>query len=114
MKAMPVERDPMDLPGGLKARQALMTLAGHPAPKRSWSKVYPYIEALYAEIRDCKMAGWPWNRIRSELQAIPGIPKFSEKVLIRHFRQVDGAWAKETGEEALKARKRGSRKTRRT
>lgn len=107
---MPVEPDPMDLPGGLKARQALVKLAGRPVPKRSWSRVYLYVEALYPEIRDCKMAGWPWKRIRTELLSIQGIPKFSEKVLIRHFRQVDSAWAEETGEEPLKARKRGPRK----
>ena len=97
--------DPEDLPGGLKARQLLKMLAGRPGPGRVCSQIRNYIEALYADIRDARVAGWSWTAIRKELASVPEIPRISEKVLSQYFCEIDRQWSKETGVAPLAVRK---------
>jgi len=97
--------DPEDLPGGLKARQLLKMLACRPGPGRVCSQIRNYIEALYADIRDARTAGWSWTAIRKELGSVPEIPQISEKILSQYFCEIDRQWSKETGVAPLAVRK---------
>jgi hypothetical protein len=103
------------LPGLLKIRRALATLAANPGSSANSGK-RAYVEKLYAEIRAARVAGHSFPDIARAIgSADPEAPKISWNYLASLFREVDLEWERETGVPALpigKARGIGKRKGR--
>lgn len=91
------------LPGLLKARGALSSLATKPSKNGTYARLgaHKYIRALYPEIRAARLAGHSYKEIVKRLWEIPEIPKFTASHLATVFKEVDAEWAKETGEPAI-------------
>lgn len=104
------------LPGLLKIRQALTTLAAKDGDSgRNGKRVY--VENLYTEIRAARVAGYSFPAIARAIgNADPEAPKISGTYLATLFREFDLEWERETGVPALpvgRPRGIGKRKGRR-
>lgn len=91
------------LPGLLKARGALSSLATKPSKSSTSARLgaHKYIRELYPEIRSARLAGHSYREIVRKLAEIPEFPRFTPSHLATVFKEVDAEWAKETGEPAI-------------
>ena len=102
------------LPGLLKIKSALATLAANPGNSANSGK-RAYVEKLYAEIRAARVAGHSFPDIARAIgSADPEAPKISWNYLATLFREIDLEWQRETGVPALPiGAARGKRKGKR-
>lgn len=89
------------LPGLLKIKQALTTLAAKDGTGASNGKRV-YVENLYAEIRAARVAGHSFPEIAKAVAAAdPEAPRISATYMAALFREFDLEWERKTGVPAL-------------
>jgi hypothetical protein len=97
-----------DIPGLPQLRMELKTMAVSRTQRRTSPVLEPLVKELYAEIRDCRIAGVSWKALSEVIKRhtkVTGSPPSLKKV----FEQVDKEWERETGVAALDTQPRKKR-----
>ena len=89
-----------DIPGLPSLRMELKTLSMSRVRRRSSPVLEPLVRELYAEIRDCRIAGVSWKGLSEVIKRHTKVTS-SSPTLKKVFDQVDKEWERETGISAL-------------
>lgn len=100
-----------DLPGIGKARMRLTELSRNPIKRgcTSDSVKHDLVEALYAEIREARIAGHSWKRIRAAIVQDLNL-NVSPNYVSETFTRIDKMHEEKTGVKALSSNRKGGRK----